>query len=210
MSVNKNLILPKSHLSFSSLDLWRHDKARFRRRYYENIKEPDTIYTLFGRAVHEQIDRDPSYAHIRLPVSEKKITVTVSGVPILGYIDTFDPNTFAWKEYKSGIRKPDGSPRWTQVDVEAHDQLPFYSLLLQASFGVKSNHTKLIWFETEFEENGQKVGGVVIGGERKLRLTGQYEVFSRRIYQYDRDRMRKWIRQAAEEKSSDYKRWLDK
>ena len=203
--MTKKLLLPKSHLSFSALDLWRRDKVRFRRRYYEDIKEPDTVYTLFGRAVHAAIDKDPLYEKIRLPVAEKKIEVETCGVPLLGYIDTFNPASFAWKEYKSGIRKPDGSPRWTQADVEAHDQLPFYSLLLEAKFGVKSNHTELIWFETEFEEEAQKIGGVIVGGERHLRLTGHYEVFSRRIYQYDRERMKKWIRKAAKEISADYK-----
>src|SRR3990167_8851286 len=98
MKKDNSLYLPKPWLSFSALDLWQRDKARFRRRYYENIKELDTVYTLFGRAVHAAIDKDPAYEKIRLPIAEKKIEVEICGVPLLGYIDTFDPISFAWKE----------------------------------------------------------------------------------------------------------------
>lgn len=203
----KKYNLPRPHLSYSAIDLWYKNKNQYRERYYEGKKSFDTVYTMFGRESHEQIDADPKFADIRLPESEKEMVVRVSGVPIRGYIDTYNPDTHAFGEYKTGIRKPDGSCRWTQYDVDLHDQLPFYSLLLQEKYGVKVNKTYLVWLETEFCEDKLKKGGVVLSSGRKLRLTGEMERFDRKIYQYDRDRMRKWIINAAKEIEEDYERW---
>ena len=199
--------LPKKYLSFSQIELWRKNKGEYRRRYYEGKKSPDTVYTMFGRESHEAIDQDPQYKDIRLPEAEKKMLVKVGGVPILGYIDTYDPDTHDFGEYKTGIRKPDGKPRWTQHLVNMHDQLPLYSLLIEAEFGVKINKTYLVWLTTEFCENTIKKGGVTLNKGRKLRLTGEMERFERRIYQYDRDRMKKLIKTTAKEINDDYEQW---
>lgn len=204
----KKYNLPKAYLSYSAIELWRKDKPRFRRKYYEGIEEPGTVYSLFGSEVHEQIEKDPKYSSIRLPKAEHRMEVDVCGVKVLGYIDTFDPDTFAFGEYKSGIRKPDGSPRWTQADVNQHDQLPFYSLLIQEKYGVKINHTYLVWLETAMREEKVRMNGVILGGERELYLTGEWERFERRMYQYDRERMKKWIVESAKEISEDYECYL--
>ena len=201
------LNLPKPYLSYSALDLWKKNKNAFRKKYYENIPQPDTVYTLFGKEVHEAISKDDRYAAFRLPVDEKKMEVRIDGVPVMGYIDTFDPDTFSFGEYKSGIMKPDGTPRWTQLDVNKHDQLPFYSLLIEEKFGVRVNHTYLLWLVTEMYEEKRKMGGAVLGSERRLRLTGEYHVFNRQMFQYDRKRMRKWIKDSAKEISEDHTLW---
>lgn len=200
-------ILPQDHLSYSSLDLWSRDKDAFRRRYYEGIKLPDSIFTLYGREVHQQIDTDPSFADIRLPVSEHRMTVSISGVPILGYIDTYDPETHAFGEYKSGTRKPNGDPRWTQVDVQKHDQLVFYSLLIKEKYGVSINRTYLVWLETEKVKESHVVGGVEIILGEKMKLTGFRKRFERKIYEYNRKRVKRWIISSAKEISQDYAEW---
>jgi len=135
------LNLPKKYLSFSQLTLWSKDREAYRKRYYEGIPMPDTEYTLFGREVHTAIDTDPKFKDIRLDTAEKKIAVDIDGVPVLGYIDTFDQHTCDFGEYKSGIRKKDGKPRWTQSLVQKHEQLPFYSLLRQEKYCINSNST---------------------------------------------------------------------
>jgi hypothetical protein len=204
---NMKLILPKDYLSYSALTLFEKNKADFRKRYYEGLKLPDTKYSRFGREVHEQIDTDPQFADIRLPVAEHKMTVKVEGIPILGYIDTFCPETFNFGEYKSGIRKPDGKPRWTAVDVAKHDQLPFYSLLIQEKYGAKINKTYLVWLETEIKKHTITQGGVEIVLSQEMKLTGYRERFDRKIYQYDRDRIKKWIITSAKQIHDDYEQW---
>jgi len=203
------LTLPKKYLSFSSLSLFYKNKDEFRRRYYESIKSPDSVYSMFGREVHEKIAKEKKYAPIRLPVAEHKIEVEVCGVPLLGYIDTIDPDdNYIFNEYKSGIRKPDGSPRWTQVDVQKHDQQPFYSMMIEEKYGVRTKTSNLVWLETAWEEDIRQLGGVTLSSGRRLVLTGHYEVFTRRIFQYDRDRMRRWVKQGAKAISEDYSAWL--
>lgn len=202
--------LPKDYLSYSAITLWSKDKAKFRRRYYENIKDKDTVYTLFGKEVHAQIEKDPKFAHIRLPIAEQRMSVHIEGVPILGYIDTFDDVTCDFGEYKTAILNSDGSSKWTQLTVQKHDQLPFYSLLIQEKFGKKINKTFLVWLETVFKDNVRSIGGVKLGGERELVLTGKHEIFHRKMFQYDRDRIREWIIQSAKEISDDYQEWLIK
>lgn len=201
------IILPKKYLSYSQIDLWNKNKGEYRLRYYEGKKSPDTVYTFFGRETHELIDTDPKFADIRLPKSEHRMSVKVNGIPIVGYIDTYCPDTHNFGEYKTGVRKPDGKPRWTQYDVEMHEQLPFYSLLLQEKYGVKINSTYLVWLETEFEEEIKTIGKVRIELGRKLKLTGHIEKFNRKIYQYDRDRVKKKIIRSAKEISKDYATW---
>jgi len=61
-----------------------------------------------------------------------------------------------------------------------------------------------VWLETEFKEDTMNIGSTVIGFGRNLSLTGHYEVFERKIYQYDRDRVKKWIKKLAKEISKDY------
>lgn len=202
-----NLILPKPYLSYSAIDLWKRDKTRFRRRYYEGITDPDSAFSLFGREVHALIDSDPKFADIRLAQAEKKVEVEIDGIPVLGYIDTYDPDTPLLGEYKSAIRNPDGTSKWTKSTVLKHNQLPFYSLLVQEKYGVKVNKTYLVWLETAWEEGKKKMGGATIGFGRRLVLTGHTERFERRIYQYDRDRMRKWIVESAKEISDDFTLW---
>lgn len=200
--------LPKDYLSYSALTTWAKDKAKFRRRYYENIKDADTVYTLYGKEVHAQIEKDPKYASIRLPIAEHRMNVTIEGVPILGYIDTFDDQSCDFGEYKTAIKNSDGTSKWTELTVLKHDQLPFYSLLIQEKYGKKINKTFLVWLETVFKDNAKMLGGVKLGGERELVLTGHMEIFHRKIYQYDRDRIRDWIIKCAGEISEDYTQWL--
>lgn len=208
MVVKEKLLLPKPYLSYSALDLWYKDKEKYRRRYYEGIKDPDTVYTLFGKVTHELIDKDPKFAHIRLPVPEHQMVVNIDGVPIKGYIDTFDKETCNFGEYKTAIRNSDGTSKWTALTVQKHKQLPFYSLLIQEKYGKKINKTFLVWLETVFKDNDVLLNGVKLGGKKELALTGHYEVFHRKMYQYDRDAMREWIVLGAKQISNDYKQWL--
>lgn len=210
MKKKSDLILPKKYLSYSALELWAKDKEKYRRRYYEGIKDADNVYTLYGKFVHEQIYKDDKYKNIRLPVAEHRMSITVEGVPILGYIDTFDPETCDFGEYKSSIRNSDGTSKWTALTVQKHKQLSFYSFLIKEKYGKKINKTYLVWLETVFKNNDMVLSGVKLGGKRELVLTGHFERFDRRLYQYERDAMREWVIKSAKEISEDYQDWLNK
>src|SRR3990167_7252438 len=127
--------LPKPWLSYSALSLWWRDKPQYRKRYYENDeneKSPDNVYSLFGREIHLLLEKNEKLKHVpRFSKREYEIRVDINDIPILGVLDCFAPKRRSFADYKTGIRKDDGSPRWSQVEVEKLNQLPFYSLLIE-------------------------------------------------------------------------------
>src|SRR3990167_5504955 len=145
--------LPKKYLSYSALNLWWKDKNKYRRRYYENIIEPDNAYSLFGRETHKLLEEDENLKHVpRLSKSEFQINIKIADVPIYGILDCFGPTRHSFWDFKTGIRKEDGSPRWSQIEVEQSLQLPFYSLLIEEKFGKVHPTCKLIWLETRWKQ----------------------------------------------------------
>jgi len=201
--------LPRDYLSYSAISLFWKNKEQFRQRYYLNEKIPDTRYTLYGREVHKVLEEDTGLKTIpRLKHPEYPISVEISDVPIYGIIDSFGATRRSFIDYKSGIRKEDGSPRWTQVEVEKLDQLPFYATLIQEKFGKVHPVCKLVWLETAWNKIKEKVGSMEIDGEGNiLGLTGHYEVFKREIYPQEIKRMKEWIGESANLISNDYTEW---
>lgn len=199
------LSLPKPYLSYSSINLWLRSKDQFRRRYYEGEQLPQTPEMMFGREVHEQIEND-GLPHVpRYSVSEKKIEVDIEGVPIMAYIDTFCPRYKRFREYKTGRERKDGSAPWDSVKVHAHDQLPFYSLLIQRKFGKVVKKTWLDWLEVRKSTRKETIGGITYeDGLYDLELTGRVESFERVIEQWERDRQVDIILKAAKEISDDW------
>lgn len=204
--------LPKPYLSYSALSLWERDREQFRRRYYEGKKMPDTPYTLFGKEVHEKIENSDDFADVpQYSQSEIELSTTIDGIVILGYIDSFCPDCMSFIDYKSGIRKRDGSPRWTELDTHKTDQLPFYSMLIEENYKdtPKEHSSKLVWLETAWGNPTYKKGSeILIEENATLDLTGYYEVFDRVIEPWERDRIRTWISEKADEISEDYRRYL--
>lgn len=199
------LNLPKKYLSWSAINLWNINKEQFRDRYYRNIKFPDTVYTLFGKEVHKALETEkfkdvPRYSH-----SEYKIEVLIEDIPILGYIDSFEESTHTLLDYKTGSMKADGSPRWTQSDVEKHDQLPFYALLVKEKFGSVDKNCKLVWLVTRNKKKTDDFAGLSLEGDStELELTGDVFTFNRKIAKWEHDRIREIIVQSAKDISQDY------
>jgi len=204
------LTLPKKYLSYSALTLWKRDKRAFRRRYYEGIAMPDTPYTLFGREIAEELEKREALSHIpRYSVPEYKCEVEIDGVPVLGYLDSFDPDTNSIMEFKTGIKTPSGKPRWTKLEVAKHEQLPFYSMLVEEKHGKVDPVVTLVWLETAWVERekthfAEALDMMLSSTYRVLELTGHSETFTRRIAKWERDRMREWVRTASKEIAEDY------
>ena len=210
--MRSKLTLPRAYLSHSQISLWKRDKEKYRARYFRNEKDPDNVFSLFGRETHSLLEKEKTLAHIpRFSVPELEIKVSVAGIPVLGYIDSFAPRRRSFLDFKTGIRFPDGAPRWTQLEVEKSDQLPLYSLLIQEKYGRVYPVCKLIWLETRFKPQKERVGSRVIEGEgSELELTGYYKVFRRMIEDWERENARKEVARVAREISEDYRGWLDK
>lgn len=219
MSTESPFVLPRGYLSHSAMDLWAKSKDRYRRKYYgDQLPEPTTPYMAFGKEIaslmedkkavkkHPILRRVPRYSH-----SEYPLDVVIDGVPIKGFIDSFDPKKNRILEYKTGIRDAKGNAPWDAVKVRRHDQLLLYSLCVEELLGEVHPVTKLVWVETQWEERCEtyQFGDAEITEcGPHLSLTGDLEVFKRPIDAWEREWMRKEIVRVATEISEDYKNYL--
>lgn len=210
-TVDMKLNLPKGYLSYSSITLWQTNKDQYRKKYYYGQESHDTTETLYGKHIAKLLENNsPLLAHIpRYPVSEHPLEIEINGVPIKGYLDSFDPERLAFQEYKTGHLSRHNGPPWTKIKVAKHEQLPFYSLMIKTKYGRVDPWCDLIWIETQFAKQEIEFEGHTLSSlTRDLELTGRVEIFRRRIAQWERDRIRKWISTCAEEISNDYTQWM--
>lgn len=128
---------------------------------------------------------------------------------LYGIIDSFGATRRSFLDYKSGIRKEDGSPRWTQIEVEKLGQLPFYATLIKEKYGKVHPICKLVWLETRWKkkEGGESVKIKLVNDKDSLELTGYHEVFKREIYPKEIKETKEWIQINAELISKDYIDW---
>lgn len=198
------LNLPKKYLSYSAIDTFLKRPAEFRKRYYENAPMVVTPELSFGKMIADRLEnRHESVAHIKqYPKPEQQIKVNIGGVPIFGFIDSYDPETRSFLEYKTG-RKP-----WTQTRVDKHLQLDIYSLAIEEIFGSVTDECELIWMETAKVEKPQ-VGLVAHEDSYGIELTGKVNSFPRTITKGDREATRQLIVSVAEAISKDYTKWQE-
>ena len=199
--------LPKKYLSYSAWNLWRTNKDEYRARYYEGKPSIETTETIFGKTIAKKLEDDE-----KIIGSETRIELEiVPGLKLLGYLDAFDEETYSITEYKTGHLSKDGKEPWSQIKVEKHKQLDWYSLLVKEKYGKVNNTVKLIWLETEFVKESREFGGHILEGEtRVLRLTGKERTFRRIIVEWQRKKIKEEIINAAKAISEDYTVWQQK
>ncbi len=170
-------------MSYSAYMSWTENPAEFRRHYYEGMKSPQTKEMKFGHDFAKGLEEgtiDPKpLGLMRYAVSEQRIMTEIDGVPILAFLDSFDPATKAFRELKTG-RRP-----WDAVRVHKHEQLPFYMLAIREAYGDYDRTTWLDWVGTRLTQGEEDFGGVKMlspdAGE--VELTGEIH----RIHRTHRD-----------------------
>lgn len=203
MSQSKYL-LPKGYLSWSAIDCWMRSPERFRREYFENGKKLDTKYLRFGSGIAQLIEENkhkellPDLIVYSQP--EFKIECEVAGVPMVGKIDTYDPEKNVFREYKTG-KNP-----WDQRKVQKHDQLVVYATLLKCVTGKMPEYCDLDWIETR--DGGLEVDDFWRTNEAKINVTGRIVSFHREFDEREIDRMEFVIQKAAEEITEAYKEFI--
>lgn len=202
--MSSEYFLPKKYLSYSAISLWLQSKDRFRSQYYEGKPFHPTPELTFGKKIAELLEHnDESTQHVpRYNVSEQEITTTIEGVPVLGFIDSFDPERCAFYEFKTG-KQP-----WTQKRVQEHLQLDIYSLCIQQIFGKVDDVCHLIWMQTERVDIPQQ-GRITHENAYGIKMTGLVKTFERTISQEERDNTRKLIVDVATAISEDFAAWKD-
>jgi hypothetical protein len=191
----------KNSLSYSSLSCWLQSKAEYRKRYYEKQPFISTPEIDFGKKIADRLEtRDPALAHIeQYSHPEHKISLTIDGVKVVGYIDSYCPKTKSIIEYKTSRTK-----YWNQKTVNKHLQLDLYSLAVEHLYDEVNETTKLIWLETK-KINEKTTGLIPVEGAYEVALTGKVETFERVISKEDRLAMRRLIVDVAKDIADDYK-----
>lgn len=198
--------LPKSHFSYSAYTLWLKDKNAFRRKYYENEKPFETVETIFGKKIATELQELKKIEGLVVyPEPEHKIEVDFRGLKLLGYIDSFWLDRYKFREYKTGHKSADGKVPWDIVKVKKHVQLVWYSLLIELRYGLVDNECHLDWLETAFRKKTKDFDGHELETEsRELYLTGQIKTFKRKIFKWEREKLKREIIKVALEISQDY------
>lgn len=200
--------LPRGYLSSSACDLWERNPQDYREKYYLNQPGFSTPYTKFGKEFAADIEKNPDkYPHIpKGSVSEFPVKWVIEGVPVVGYLDSFEPSTKSIFEYKTSVNSS-----WDNVKVRKWKQLPFYAMCVREMFGTYDPHVKLVVMETEWTEVCQetKFGTQLIREcEKKLVFKpGTLEapiVFDRDIENWEVDNMVERLVSIATAISDDY------
>jgi len=167
------LKLPKPHLSWSQIDLWRRSKKQYAERYFYGKDGFTNNAMRYGKKFAEALETGetdgdeilelatkavPQYA-----VSEYRLEATLEteagNIKILGFLDTSeDPPSEGIREYKTGVTP------WTQKKVDKHGQLTLYATMVYLNEKKLPKKMHLDWIQT------QNDSGVVS-------LTGNIESF---------------------------------
>ena len=201
----KKLILPKKHISWSQLSCWISNPARYRKEYFENSSKLDTKFLRFGKGIAKLIEEGkhkdllPDLTVYEIP--EHEIKCLINGVPILSFLDSYNPKLNIFREYKTG------KIAWTQAKVQKHDQLTFYATALKWSIGKMPEYCDLDWIETK--EGIIETVDFWREQEKIINATGRIVSFHREFDDREIARMEELIVKTAGEISDAYVKFLE-
>jgi len=198
------LILPKPHISWSSMNCWITSPNRFRREYFEAGKKLDTKYLRFGAGIADMIAKGKHKELLPdLIVYDERefvIRTDILGVPILSYLDDYDPIKNIFREKKTG-KIP-----WTQAKVIKHGQLVFYATALKHSAGKMPEYCDLDWIETK--DGSIEVDDFWRENEKIVQVTGRIKSFHREFDEREIEKMEATIVKSAREISDAYQKFI--
>lgn len=131
-------------LSWSEFSLYERDREAWHKKYILGLQDPPTSPMRRGTYIHEMLftgkkkpnetskqrqihDRIEEHYKMLQPYPfqhEVQIHTEYDGIPLLGYLDGYNRDKAALFELKTG------GLLWTEEQVDNHDQLHFYSILL--------------------------------------------------------------------------------
>lgn len=119
-------------------------------KYILGNPTPTNKRMMFGKAVGERIEKDPTYIP-QLPrgMMEYGIEVDMGNIRLVGYMDAYEPVSKTVHEYKTS--SPDG---WAQKKVDDHGQLTIYALLLMLKENIKPEELSMNLHHMHTEESG--------------------------------------------------------
>lgn len=199
----KDILLPRGYLSYSAMSLFKSDYNRFVRRYYEQEDSGfSTKATEFGSLFADQLKSgkktgNPVFDTVLATVpkyakKEHEIRATLpsskGNIPLLIELDTYNPKTHAFLDYKTGRTK------WTHAKVQSTEQMKYYATALYLKHKVWEQDKSIVWVETEDEDG--------------IRFTGHIQQFPFTMTLPEILRYARYISGMALSVSEDYKRYI--
>jgi hypothetical protein len=162
----KQIQLPKEHISYSQIQLWKNNKERYKKIYFENkieyrLNNPGLKY---GKVVANALEREEDtgdlltdsamvllkkYDERDQEIKTKVETRDKEFFYIVGRPDTLNSITKEFREYKTGKTK------WTQTKAQNDKQVLFYAMLIFLEYKVVLKEAYLDWIETYENELGE-------------------------------------------------------
>lgn len=213
--IDPRLCLPKPHLSWSQMSVWKQNKARYEKEYFASGEKLKSDFLDFGSSISSQIE-DGTIAKVLpdlevYPSIEHEIKVIINGVPVLIYIDSFRPEDLNFREYKTGKwGKTKGGKRvaaWDRAKVQKHGQLLFYASGIRAKYGKMPERCDLDWIPTKEEEHEKVENDSPFSSRKKrvINVTGEIYSFGREFDERELDKMDEEILKIALEISEAYR-----
>jgi len=153
----------RDYFSWSQLNTWEKDPNLYYEMYVLGLEAPFTKWMKKGKDLAEylekggDVDDDIKCVADFIPQYKEKeyeIKVEMEGIKLLGYLDSFDPKELNIYEYKTG-------KKYTQGMANKLGQLDFYALLVYLKYKKLPKSIKLIWIETETNDDVVKFTGKI-------------------------------------------------
>ena len=171
--------MPTTYLSFTQWNMWLTNPEDYKRRYFLGIKQESNKYLEFGKKVDEAIETrrtDDETLHgismliPRYQVMQAEIVTEHKGLKLYGKLDTFNPKTLAFRDYKTSKNK------WTQGQADSNLQMTMYALILSLEHNQMPASIHIDWIETKEEDGEMKITGKLHEFETKRSLAQLYEM----------------------------------
>ena len=224
-------ILPKGHLSYSQMQIWDSNPARYRREYFESGKRLDTKYLQFGKGIAALVEELCEIQN-SLPSKSKLEALNIlrekNGLDEGTYDALWALETEGTSEYKIELpirgvpflmfldkmreelnvfrEYKTGKIAWDKAKVQKHEQLVVYAVGRRAETGKMPEYCDLDWLETS--EKSEDTDDFWAKVDKKLRLTGKVKSFHREFDERELDRMEEKIVRVATEISIAYQAFL--
>ncbi len=171
----------RDYFSWSQLNAWEKDPNLYYEMYVLGLEAPFTKWMKKGKDLAEylekggDVDDDIKCVADFIPQYKEKeyeIKVEMEGIKLLGYLDSFDPKELNIYEYKTG-------KKYTQGMANKLGQLDFYTLMIYLKYGKLPRSIKLIWIETETQDDNVVFTGKIKTFEVKKTMKDIIKISSR-------------------------------
>lgn len=138
--------------SWSQHSSFLYDPEQWYKKYILEQEQSTNAQMLYGNEIGNKLSNNPSFLPevLRYSVFEQKLEAKIENIKLIGFLDSFDPVTCNFYEYKTSSNKT----KWTNKSVKIHGQLDFYFFLIWMNYKVPPEKIKCKLFYIPVEQGG--------------------------------------------------------